>query len=139
MINQIIEKYFDTWKSSYSGDATVDIWLNPSKQEMRKELNNGKYVRFIIDIKKKNVYVADANTILHEWMWNFLKINTKGLGQAIRDDDIVIGYTNSSGALGFMDNGNNLPELHKMDWKWMNKYFSDFDKDFVKFMEMFIR
>lgn len=128
-INLLIEKYFDTWVDSGRG-TQVEIWENPSRQEWRKELNNYRYIRFLVDTRKGKVYCADANNILHEWMWYFIKINTKGFMRAILDGDVIGGYFDENGKLileRVAEDMSRLPDL-----KWVDKYLPTFSNELNK-------
>jgi hypothetical protein len=85
------ERFAGSYKNQDS--SISDIFVNPSKSEIRKEIGDIKFVRFIIDIKNKNIYIADANKSLHFYMWMAIDISPKSLSQAKLSGDIIAGYT----------------------------------------------
>jgi hypothetical protein len=60
------------------GRNSYEIFVNPDKGEIINELKKFKFLRFIIEPYKKKFYVWDDN-LLHEYVYNTLKIHTKFL------------------------------------------------------------
>ena len=134
------EEYFDTTKYSHR-----EIFKNPTKREMRDILAMGDAYgfRLFIDLKKKNVYMANAE-IFHKSMLDTSDNLNKELGnlnwygywsaETKANEYLLMGSCDSkmkhfiSDALDDIsreadtDNLATVKKLTEWDYKWLSKY-----------------
>lgn len=123
------EKYFGTMRtfSGYnSGD--YDIFINPSKKEIKEAIGDSAGYRYTIDFKNKKVYVFSANAV-HADLFNvidelptyFMYWNGDRTHSFIFTGAVEKGNAHYSDALAIYA-GDDLRALLEQDWKWVNKY-----------------
>jgi hypothetical protein len=120
-VNYIEEEYKGIYPGAYGYD-NVTVFVNPSKKEMieaMKEgnLQNDKEVRFIIDLKNKNLYIWNAWAKVHQPMARQL-----GLSDNIYASDYIFGNAKViNGKLGGLDNMHY--QVNKHNYDWIGSYF----------------
>jgi len=125
------EQYYDALQI---GSHTFEIFINPSKKEIKEVSNySGRGYRFIIDFKQKKFYVW-ADVIFHEVVMDFMK--EQGNKQ-IPDfqqywykgkmNDTI--FTGSSDVYGYhsdhmytLKKNGDLEKLLKLDMSWLSRY-----------------
>jgi len=79
--NYLNEEYLDLVLDPMMGKMTTELYVNPSKDEVRKL---PEWLRFLADIDNKKIYVWDGSAVLHRPMEQYLYANkfipTKILG-----------------------------------------------------------
>lgn len=137
----LTEKWYDTLDRN-----DTDIFVNPSKKEIREILEHGYGFRYFMDFKKKKLYLFNS-TIFHR---NVVSAESNKVSRELkmywgdywRGTDPTIAYiimgdcdrnmnNNNSDAFNQYDgrDGGNgqqaldkLKELSKLDYTWLNKY-----------------
>ena len=129
-VKGINEGWFTMAKiKQYRKEVLVEIWVNPSKSELRKI---GKNVRFVADSDTKKVYVWGAD-FLHDIVWD--KILKKELKDFRRYDDLSLFKGGAkNGRFDDFENDaysdmlhDDLAEVFFADpdhWRWVGKYIS---------------
>ena len=72
-LKELLEVWKDSVKSIHDDKKTYDIFVNPNKKEVREVKGEFKDVRYIIDFKKKKLYVFSAE-FSHDDASNLLKL-----------------------------------------------------------------
>jgi len=112
-----LKELLEEWKATIKYFKwSYDIFVNPDSKEMR-ELKKEGDVRWIIDFKKKNIYVFSSE-LVHDLAaeelgipYNFnQEVKGYNFGGASDIENGKIIYTVSGGAKGFKQ-------------KWLQKYF----------------
>ena len=133
--------------SSIEQGGYYDIFKNPTKQEMQDVIANGYGVRIIMDVPKKNIYVASGD-IMHRHMLksDVLKNDLKFgrveweayWGRGAKADSIFMFSVDNSlmnvdsdslynlmfitGSANREAIKENLDKLLALDWNWVRKY-----------------
>jgi hypothetical protein len=63
----MLEEYFTRMKLFKTGTDSVEIFVNPSNREIQKDLGNE--VKFVADLKTKEIYVWAEYGPLHQSFW----------------------------------------------------------------------
>ena len=137
----INEKFWDAYKNSPSSNDVIEIFVNPSRRELR-EIGDGDGVRGVVDFNSKKVYVW-TYMVTHVAMFGNTdyakKMGITDLREMWLDGDglldaitFTLAPLNSkqteSDLLDFISrHGNemqlkNLNKVLERDFKWMNKY-----------------
>jgi hypothetical protein len=130
----LTEKWIKSFKDRDSfgriKDKIIEVFVNPSKKEFRDASGNadfdiisGKYVRFFADMKKKQVYVWDPESI-HEDTWKEF-----GDSRHVSDSTLLSGVAQiKKGKWTFIESDEgvkrNLKEFDVEDWEWANKWIN---------------
>ena len=64
ILNNLKEGYVTTLKSAWK-DGVVEIFINPSREEILNSLGEYKEVRFIVDRRNNSVYIWEAGSLMH--------------------------------------------------------------------------
>jgi hypothetical protein len=120
------KKIMAPWMSK---EKYVEIFINPTKSEIKKIPKKDNEVRFIADSKKKNVYVWDGYSAIHDQVWKVLKNELKD-NRKLEDRTLLMGgaingkfeanvdwegFTHCDYDDVFYENGDY--------WRWLEKYF----------------
>ncbi len=126
----------EKWKRSFKdrdsfgklSGLTIEVFVNPSKSEFRDASDNagfdiqkGNYVRFFADMKRKQVYVWNPNSI-HSDTWKEI-----GDGRKFGDPTLLSGVAEMKGGKWvFTDSDEgvrrNLMSFDIEEWEWANKW-----------------
>lgn len=128
-IEILVEKYLNT----YSYDLvpgfpqSVEIFINPSKKELRETSDNyAKSTRFIADNKKKVVYVFDGTKALHREMWEGIAKEQGDSRRIYKTEDLLVGVFQNNRDVMFESNYiyplGIWERIYATDWKWADKY-----------------
>jgi hypothetical protein len=124
----INEEYFTSSNIKvYTKDRYIEVFVNPSKAELRK-IGKGN-VRFVADSENKKVYAWDAN-YLHDVVWE--KIIAPKIHDGRRyDDETLLRAGAKNGDFTEFD-GNDFDKCHddlasiifadRDHWRWVSKY-----------------
>ena len=124
----LLEKFLTAYES-YRGYH--EIFINPTKREMRDIMDKHKNLRFIADSKKKKVYVFSAEAF-HGRTWNEHISKEIGDSRRMYDDETLFGGAIENGQVenwGFRDglynpqilsDWVNNPEIFKFAQKWFD-------------------
>jgi hypothetical protein len=116
--------------------STYEVFMNPSRKEIRQLDKSGGY-RFIVNHKKKEVYMVSANSY-HSTMWDESEVrnrigfsydsysyNAKGFDYIYCGDGITNGRYGSDTMETLGTNyPNQLEKLANQDWSWVKKYLN---------------
>lgn len=125
-IDALLEKFL----TAYTNNGYNEIYVNPTKREMRDIQNAQGELRFIADKKKKNVYVFPVNAY-HRATWNDHIAKELGDSRKMYADDTLFGGAIEDGVVenwGFSD-GYYKPSiladwvLNPDEWKFAQKWF----------------
>jgi hypothetical protein len=130
----LTEKWIKSFKDRDSfgriQDKIIEVFVNPTKSEFRDASGNtdfdalsGKYVRFFADMKKKQVYIWNPESI-HEDTWKEF-----GDGRRVSDETLLSGVAQiKKGKWTFMESDEgvrrNLKNFDVEDWEWANKWIN---------------
>jgi len=126
-IDMLVEKYVTAYKK---WDNTIEVFVNPTKRELRDTVNSVGELRFIADSKNKKVYVFPRRS-MHAETWNNHISKEIGDSRRMYADETLFGGAIEGGKVvnwGFEDNlynNNVLAEwiLHPDVWKFAQKWF----------------
>jgi hypothetical protein len=114
------EKYFGTVRTFTPPAGDYEIFVNPSKKEMREATDEDGGYRYIIDFKRKKVWMWNANAI-HMDIFNVVD-------EIKPDDDLALLFTGdfdgkkyNSDTLNMYDE-KDAKALLNQDWKWVDRY-----------------
>lgn len=119
-------------------DNIIEVFVNPTKKEFRDASDNagfdiqkGKYVRFFADMKRKQVFVWNPNSI-HLDTWRVI-----GDSRNFEDETLLSGIAEMKGgkwAFTDSDEGvrRNLMKFDVEEWEWANKWIqvTDYLQDY---------
>lgn len=130
---EYIEEEF--YKGFKSGGQYVEVWENPTGREMSEAGGKHKAIRFTADSKTKTVYVWDAMTQVHHYVWEKIGDSRhaydpsllNGTARYIKGEWLM---TQSDGEKRGLNLKNRKQRYQQ--FKWVNKYFSieDFFRDY---------
>lgn len=134
-INQLLEKYLTTIEvpSWEFRSGNYEIFINPSKRDLRDAIGDSKGYHFIIDWEKKNVYVFSANQF-HETVMNnipelpdfdsFWKQGNEKIINRIFTGDIygMNGAVNSDALYADIYKRYQINDMLDRDWSWVKRY-----------------
>ena len=134
MIQQIIEKYFDSTRTNF-GD--VEIFVNPSRKDYL-DMNINYGFRFIADMKEKKVYVWAGTGAIHSNVMDDKTVTPMNYSSFLRGtgrDKYFAGLQNTDGSIESdtydallyrIDTRREAAEAVKTmktyDTKWLDKY-----------------
>lgn len=136
MIDQLLEKYLTTVEvpntAYHSGN--FEVFINPSKRDIRDAIGDSQGYRFIIDWEKKNIYVFTAYQF-HETIMNAIpelpsfndfwrKQDEKTTNRIFTGDVYGLNISVNSDALyaDIYRRDQIQDMLDNRDWKWVNRY-----------------
>lgn len=131
MIDCLIEKYLTSIKETWPKEVIIDIYVNPSKKEMK--LAGNPFVRFIADDKNKRVYVWDAMLMLHRPTWDFIKKETNDTRVLYKTDTLFSGEFDGSVMSRYdlysttLNQLKDIISIYRKDWSWVDRYISGFN------------
>ena len=67
-IDMLLEKFLNAYNDPW-GNGTLEIFVNPTKREMKDITDKHRNLRFIADSKKRKMYVFPSNA-LHRRTWD---------------------------------------------------------------------
>ncbi len=130
----LTEKWVKSFKDRDSfgriQDDIIEVFVNPTKREFRDasgnasfDIQKGKYVRFFADMKRKQIFVWNPNTI-HSDTWKEI-----GDGRKFGDPTLLSGVAEMKGGKWTFtesDEGvrRNFKEFNVEDWEWANKWIN---------------
>lgn len=145
MIDQLVEKYLNAIKSPTTS-GTYEIFVNPTKKEM-KEVDDGGGYRYVIDHKNKKFYVFSALTF-HKNMMNATPElpNFDDYWYKLKSVEYIYtgdAYKNAHGSDAMSKFGgqslfsqkvsDKLKVLLNQDWSWLSKYLTASEIEDIKF------
>ena len=128
-IDILLEKFLNAYNDPW-GNGTLEIFVNPTKREMRDIMDKHRNVRFIADSKKRKMYVFPSNA-LHRRTWDEHIAPVIGDSRRMYADETLFGGAvegNQISNYGFQDGFYQnwiLAEwvLHPDVWKFAQKWF----------------
>ncbi|HUS50735.1 MAG TPA: hypothetical protein VMZ91_11265 [Candidatus Paceibacterota bacterium] len=119
-INTLQEEWAD---SKLVNKITYDIFVNPSKNELREISNKDDSFRFLADNKTKKFYVFNVE-LLHSTAAYLLKLN--GYWSHKPEDFIVGGVAYKDSFSSFnnlsMLNKEEIKKVYALDWSWTDRW-----------------
>ena len=126
------EKYLNTFHQDY-GNEDFEVFINPSKKELRELVNQEGGFRFLIDFKNKKFY-AFSSRMFHDTVIsklpnlpNWIEFWKKGVGLEYiytgakagdrYESDAMIRF----GAESYKYEGK-LKQLSEQDWRWTGSF-----------------
>lgn len=126
-----LQKYLQEKFYGYEKFSKFPIYVNPTPKDLKQIYReSGKEVRIIADNKKKNLYVADAKSLLHYNMWD----NIEDIDQKLSDPSLFLGMGETDGrnlfligsdeTVHYVGDSGTTEEIKKIrnKFKWMEKY-----------------
>lgn len=135
MIDLLLEKFLTGYKSPQRIGEGVEVFENPTPSELREVLRATDFdaARFIVDSKKKKVYVWNAALMLHLQMWNNLSKELSDSRRLYNNGTLLSGEYTKKGIYDWysmsLNDQKDLMYFWIEDWKWVDKYLPNFDKD----------
>ncbi len=130
----LTEKWIKSFKDRDSfgriQDKVIEVFVNPSKSEFRDAAGSadfdaikGKYVRFFADMKRKQVYIWNPESI-HGDTWKEI-----GDGRQFGDPTLLSGVAElKKGKCVFTESDEGVRRNFKgfdvEDWEWANKWIN---------------
>ena len=120
-ITQFLEKFLSSLKNA--NDDYIEIFVNPDTPELR---DIGPYIRFLIDMDHRKVYVADARLIIHADMASIINLRW--------DNSILAGegYFDGHYVRVSRQSGGKLYVTSKPDSNWYNSRLFTEDLSWLK-------
>jgi hypothetical protein len=125
MIDLLLEKYLNTIEYEIIPGLPnqTEVFINPSRKERMEifnmDMNTHNALRFIADMKKKNVYAFEAGT-LHDEVWKQV-----GDGRKLYHDySLLAGVFFKNGITKYESSFLywNWEKITDQDWSWAKKY-----------------
>lgn len=133
--NFIKEEWMNTYKYSLVPGLSnsVDVFVNPSRKEFREVHNNNqKYSRFVLDNKKKKLYIWSGTEALHREMWTEISKDIGDSRQLYISPDLLVGTIDFKGNIEFESNFiyplSVWEKIYNTNWSWANKYMKKITK-----------
>jgi hypothetical protein len=128
-IELLLEKFLTAYQGPW-GDEYFEIFVNPTKREMKDIQDKHRNIRFIADSKKRKVYVFSTNS-LHRRTWDEHIAPETGDSRKMYSDETLFGGAMEGNTLvnyGVQDGlypKDVLAEwvLHPDVWKFAQKWF----------------
>ena len=133
------EDFMNTYRYTLVPGLTndIDVFVNPSRKEFRETQQTGHNAsRFILDNKKKKVYIWAALDALHRDMWEEIAKETKDSRRIYMTDDILVGVVDKAGKVKYESNYlytlTDWERIYAADWKWANRYIKNLTSSLQK-------
>ena len=93
IIKLVDEEYYTRMKLLKKGSASIEVFVNPTNKETQRDLP--QLVKFVVDLKSKEVFVWDVNGPLHVNFWQEDK--HRNLHQDTKNQKTILGYAKKVG------------------------------------------
>lgn len=135
ILKQLLERYVSMMKDPWIPGNSIEIYENPTDDELENTVDKDTAARFLVDFKKKKVY-AWKGSILHEKVKDQLgsKLSTLYLHGLSKEGDAktldapyFLNHLRGGAAYARLS-PSDIQTILKSDWKWLSKYFTNIDQ-----------
>lgn len=127
-VDLLLEKWLLAFKKY---GHMLEIFENPTRKELAEI---GKTQRFILDAKRKKVYIWPATGAIHTDAWIHLKKELNDSRHVYKSGDLIAGVQESGRLLIYNTSGLSQSvrkRIKEQDWSFSKKYYPRLEEDIL--------